>query len=223
MLKTVKEIQYMGTIMEDTSTGKCGFINYEDEVLVPFEHDLSTILEMIQNKTIPHIPTTGEIILNSNNGQDIDEYRVEVAELIIEAIGIKRYKSDGRYSEQLGLEEEYYSKVVSAIYDLIGETLAQGDTMLLLYDYGNRNSEYEAFRKRLAELTGIPADYFTSSLEKTIAEKKYFSKNDISQEILDLQIRKPALFIGAEKSYYQTDIARDDSHIKTVTKNNKQL
>ena len=219
MLRKANYVYGKGVITEDTETGKYGFIGDTGETLIPFNYDFATVWNMVQSGSLKPIPTTEEIIQASNEGQEIDEYKVSVVEIVLKALGIQRYQPH-RFNS--GLRDSKYSKVVSAIYTIIGEILEKGDVTFMMYDYGYRNEEYEAFRKRLSDLTGISIEYFTSALEKRIAEEKYFE--DIGgRSPAKFLVKKPKLYIGIDYSYYQSDIAEKDSYSITVERKTKKV
>lgn len=219
MLRSANYVYGKGMITEDTETGKYGFVDDKGNTVIPFEYDFGMVMQMVTSDSFKHIPTTKEIIQDSNYSEEVDEYVVKVVEVVLAALGIVRYrsgKSGGGFQEQGGLRDDEYSKVVSAIYTIVGEMLQKGDTKLIMYDYGRRNDEFEIFRERLSELTGRSIESFTSSLEKKIQEAQYFGR-DISK----LVIQKPVLYIGKGESYYQADYANENMYIKSVKNDQK--
>ena len=163
-----------------------------------------------------------DAIISSVN-PDYDKYILDVVKISMDAIGIEEYVKGGTYSQQAGFKTINYNSIVRAMYKLIEELLQRGDFKFELYNYGRRSPEYEEFRRQLAILTGLSVDCFTSALERKIRERQYFSYSNFTPEVCKMMTQKPVLFIGKDRSYYQTDMSDQGSYIEEVNNKKRDL
>lgn len=183
---------------------------YEDKSV-----DATDLLDLSKNNDYTDYKSIDEMIAASNG--EINEYQLKVCKLLVDAIGIDKFVEHGTYREQFGFKVSDYNNVVRSIYTLAGELIKLDEpTRLLLYDYGKRDPEYEEFRRNLANMTGKNINCFTSRLERDIEERQYFSTSNLTPEVMKMMTRKPVVYIGKDKSYYQIDIADSNSYIKEV-------